>query len=272
MITLIDGDARVGLVPERGGIVTGFFVGSRRVLYLDEATLADPAKNVRGGVPVLFPSPGPLAGGRFSRDGKSGAMKQHGFARDLPWRVLSTDERSATLELAASDATRAQFPWDFALTYETSLLGRRLRIDQRIENRGADPMPYAAGFHPYFFVPDAEKARARVPTAATRAWDNVAKREIALDGPIDLTQPEVDMHLIDHGKPTATLELEGARVVVTGSDAYARWVVWTLRGKDFVCLEPWTAPADALNTGEGLRVVAPGESDHAFVEISLEIA
>jgi len=57
-----DIDARVLLSPARGGIVTRFSVGGRPVLFLDDATLADETKNIRGGVPVLFPSPGPLAG------------------------------------------------------------------------------------------------------------------------------------------------------------------------------------------------------------------
>ncbi|MCI0573314.1 MAG: hypothetical protein L0Y66_21415, partial [Myxococcaceae bacterium] len=45
----------------------------------------------------------------------------------------------------------------------------------------------------------------------------------------------------------------------TWSPAYRTLVVWTLPGKDFVCVEPWTAPAGALRSGEGLRHVAPGE-------------
>ncbi|HEY1957284.1 MAG TPA: galactose mutarotase [Polyangiaceae bacterium] len=261
MITLSDGRSRAEISAERGGMVTRFSVAGREVLYLDEETLADPTKNVRGGVPVLFPSPGPLAGGRF-------AMKQHGFARNLPWRVVASDSKSVALALSDDEVTRAQYPWRFALEYRYSVAEGTLRIDQTIENRDDSPMPYAAGFHPYFFVREADKSRACIPTGATRAWDNVAKREIALDG-IDLTLPEVDLHLIDHGKSEATLELGDARVVVRGSDAYRRWVVWTLRGKDFVCLEPWTAPANALNTGEGLRVVAPGARDELFVEITI---
>jgi galactose mutarotase-like enzyme len=270
MLTLQDGASRVEIVPERGGLVTRFRVGDRPVLHLDEATLVDPTKNVRGGVPVLFPSPGPLADGRFSYDGRSGAMKQHGFARNVAWTPAARDERSVTLELRDDDATRAQFPWRFALAYRYALDGACLRIEQRIQNRDAAPMPYAAGFHPYFFVRDADKSRARVPTTATRAWDNVEKREIALAGPIDLTQREVDLHLVDHGASEATLELgDGARVVVSASDAYRRWVIWTLAGKDFVCLEPWTAPANALNTRDHLRVLAPGSTDELYLEIAL---
>lgn len=265
-----DFDARVVLSPSRGGIVTRFSVAGRPVLYLDEATLADETKNIRGGVPVLFPSPGPLAGERFTRGGASGSMKQHGFARQRPWTVAARSEREATLTLAADEATRAQYPWDFALAFRYVLRGAALRIEQRFENRGPTAMPFAMGFHPYFHVRDAEKARASVPTGATRAWDNAAKRVIDLDGPIDLTRPEIDLHLEDHGRSEAVLVLpDGARVGVSGSPEYWRWVVWTLAGKDFVCLEPWTASADALNTGERLIEVPQGGTRELWTEIAL---
>jgi galactose mutarotase-like enzyme len=44
-------------------------------------------------------------------------------------------------------------------------------------------------------------------------------------------------------------------------------VIWTLRGRDFVCLEPWTCPGDALNTGAGLLFLAPGETRALRLEI-----
>jgi galactose mutarotase-like enzyme len=268
-ITLTSPTSRALLAPTRGGLLTRFEVGDRSVLYLDEATLLDEARNVRGGNPVLFPSPGPLAGDRFARDGKSGSMKQHGFARNLAWSVRDRKADAVTLGLASDDASRSAYPWDFDLAYRYSLAGATLRIDQRIENRGGDAMPFAAGFHPYFLVPDAAKKAARVPTAATRGWDNVGKRVVPV-GPIDLAAKEVDLHLFDHGADEASLELaDGARVVVRASPAYRRWVIWTLAGKDFVCLEPWTAPADALNTGEGLLEVPAGGVVDLFVSFAL---
>jgi len=196
-------------------------------------------------------------------------MKQHCFARQRPWTVTAQAEREVTLALSADEVTRAQFPWEFALTFRYVLRGATLRIEQRFENRSATAMPFAMGFHPYFSVPDGEKARAAVATAATRAWDNAAKREITLDGPIDLTRPEVDLHLEDHGRSDATLTLaDGARVEVSGSPEYWRWVVWTLAGKDFVCLEPWTAATNALNTGEHLIEVAAGGGRELWTEIA----
>src|SRR3982751_1978982 len=107
-------ESRVEISPERGALVTSFRVGERDLLYMDEATLRDPAKSVRGGVPVLFPSPGKLADDTFSDGARSFSMKQHGFARNLPWSVDgATPERegtaSATLVLASTPQTLAQF-------------------------------------------------------------------------------------------------------------------------------------------------------------------
>jgi galactose mutarotase-like enzyme len=263
-------DSVVAIAPSRGGIVTRFAVGGRPVLFLDESTLIDPSKNIRGGVPVLFPSPGALAGERYQRDGVTGSMKQHGFARLRPWTVTAASAREATLTLASDEETRAAYPWDFALTFRYALAGARLRITQRIANRGATAMPFGLGFHPYFAVADGQKARTAVPTAATRAWDNRSKTMVAIDGPIDLTAAEVDLHLEDHGRDDATLvRADGSRVVVSASPEFRRWVIWTVAGKDFVCVEPWTAPGDALNTGEGLIELAPGEARDLWMEIAL---
>src|ERR1700761_8295200 len=101
----------VVLAPARGAIVTRFHAGDRELLFLDESTLTDPTKNVRGGIPLLFPSPGRLTGDHFARDGHQGAMKQHGFARELPWRVGKTATGTATLVLESTPSTLAAYPW-----------------------------------------------------------------------------------------------------------------------------------------------------------------
>jgi galactose mutarotase-like enzyme len=258
------------LAPSRGGILARLRVAGREILYLDRATFEDLRANVRGGCPVLFPSPGKLTGDVFTRDGVHGAMKQHGFARALPWEIVSVSDQgaaSATLRLTSNEATRAQYPWDFTAEYTYSLRDRALGVEMLFTNHASTPMPFGAGFHPYFAVPDADKARARIPTPATRAFDNTQKREIPFPG-LDFTLPEVDLHLVDHGSSTASLLVEGGQsVTLRGSPELSRWVIWSLRGRDFICLEPWTCPGDALNTGEGLLLLAPGETRALRLEI-----
>ena len=267
-ILLTAGSARASLAPTRGGMVTRFSVGDRPVLFLDESTLVDTTKNVRGGVPVLFPSPGKLEDDHWARAGAEGVMGQHGFARNQAWEVVSQEPDVVTLRIASNDATHLVYPWNFVATYRYALRANALRIDQHFENTGATPMPFGAGFHPYFEVKN--KAAASIPTHATKAFDNTTKTFVELTGPIDLTAKEVDLHLVDHGASEAILVLDDARIVVRASPELQRWVIWTVAGKDFVCVEPWTSPGNALNTGENLLVAEPGQTVSLWTEIGLE--
>src|SRR4051812_15902898 len=157
LVTLADSeaDSAVVVAPARGAIVTSFRAGGRELLFMDESTLNDPSKNVRGGNPVLFPAPGKLEGDAWKWEGRAGAMKQHGFARVMPWAVKETstaEAASATLSLVSTAETRAQFPWEFQADFTYSLRGARLRITHRVQNTSDSPMPYGVGFHPYFRV------------------------------------------------------------------------------------------------------------------------
>ncbi len=128
-------------------------------------------------------------------------------------------------------------------------------MDVRVENTGTRAMPFAFGIHPYFLV--ADKQHARIATKATRAFDNV-KKEVVPFRRFDLSARELDLHLLDHGSTDSALTWkDGSRLALRASPELTRWVVWTVEGKDYVCLEPWTAPANALNTGESLLEIAP---------------
>lgn len=264
-------DSRVLIAAERGGIVTRFDVGDEPILFMDIATLADSTKNVRGGIPVLFPSPGKLTEDAWTWGGHSGRLEQHGYARKSAWRIVPGSQQTGrvTLRLDGAQGLAEAWPWLCTVDLEYSLVVRTLWIESRITNHGGTAMPFGFGLHPYFHVAQADKANARVPTKATRAFDNITKQERALNGPIDLTHKEVDLHLIDHGASEAALVLSGRHIALRASPEFTRWVIWTLVDRDFVCLEPWTCPADALNTGEDLIVLAPGETRSLFVEIEV---
>ena len=255
------------VVPERGGMATHLVLEGRELFYLDEATLGDPTKNVRGGNPVLFPSPGKLEGDAYAWRGAKGSLKQHGFARNVAWEVAARDTRSVTLRMHSNDEIRREYPWNFNAEYTYGLGANSLRIDMTFTNESDSPMPFGAGFHPYFAVSQADKASAHVDTNATRAFDNVTKKTGAIEK-IDLTANEIDLHLVDH-TGDCTLRTKSHAVRLRGSPEFSRWVVWTLAGKDFVCVEPWTSPGNALNSGESLIILEPRQSRSMWVEYAL---
>lgn len=262
-------DTRVVVAPQRGAIVTSFRVAGRELLYMNDATLCDSSQNVRGGIPILFPSPGKLVNDTLSWGGRTGTdVKQHGFGRILDWNVVDTPPGALLLEIQNNAWTMPRYPWQFRALLEYRLELHRLSIHFRMENHDTTPLPFALGFHPYFYVKDVlDKAKVRIPTNATQAWDNVQKQVVPFQG-FELCQPEVDLHLLDHGASQCSLQLpDGARVEMQGSDELKIWVVWTLEKKDFVCLEPWSAHPDALNTGENVIAVQPGAAHELHLDL-----
>ena len=264
-------DAEVVLAPVRGGMVTRFRIGDDDILFLDQATLRDHTQNVRGGIPILFPFAGRLADDVFVWENERMPMPQHGFARKMPWRVSATSSEgaaTATMLLEHSEATLALWPFRFRLLFRYELKDGALHIHQRYENVGPRPMPIHPGLHPYFRVEDYRKRHARVPTRATRAVDTRLNVERDVPATIDLGSGEVHMQLLDHNESQVRLERpqgDAIRLAVRGGERVV--TIWTLPGRDFVSVQPWTARADAVNRGEA-RIVAPGDAHVTELVIS----
>jgi galactose mutarotase-like enzyme len=253
----------VEVVPERGGIITRWQVGGQEILYLDQARFADPSLTVRGGIPVLFPICGNLPDNQYLYHDKPYSLKQHGFARDLPWTVVNQstqDQASLTLELVSTEQTRRLYPFDFQLVFTYRLQGDRLTLHQLYTNHSPDPMPFSAGFHPYFTVQDKAQLHFQIP--ASEFQDQRTKTLHSFAGQFDFGQDEIDVAFADLSSPVATVTdlARSQRVTFSFSPEFSLLVFWTLKGKSFYCLEPWTAGRNAMNTGDRLLHLAPSQS------------
>ncbi len=261
------GTAELEVVPERGGIITRWQIQGQDILYLDAERFANPALSVRGGIPILFPICGNLPENLFSYGGGTYVMKQHGFARDLPWRVQSQTSDSITLTLTSNAFTLSQYPFAFELQFTYQVTGDRLQIQQRIANTGSTVMPFSIGFHPYFAVSDKAQLQFEIP--ATQKVDQITKTVSPFSGSFDWQQPELDIAFRPlTAQQAGVKDLGTGRAIALEFDPlYSTLVFWTVQGKDYYCLEPWSAPRNALNSGEDLTHLQPG----AVLETSFTI-
>jgi galactose mutarotase-like enzyme len=217
MIALRAGEAVAEISPGRGAICTGLRFGDQELLYLDQSTFVDLSKNVRGGIPILFP----IAG----KPPEGSVLAQHGWARNLSWQPTQTSAASLECRLANDG-------FDLLLTY--TLSERSFLIEMQIQGDG----PFQLGFHPYFACTD--KAAARVDTKATRALDNQTGNEFPYSPP-DFLNTQPDLRLLDH-REGGTILHRGAQPPITlrFSPEFKLLVLWTQPDKPFVCVEPWT--------------------------------
>lgn len=186
-------------------------------------------------------------------------------------RVAEVSARLASVDHAL--LTRA-FPFSHELTVSVRLDEQRLRITTVLTATGDAAVPVAFGWHPYFRLPHAPRRerKLRLP----------ARTEFVL-GPDQLPTGEQrdapgenaaigartfdDLYALGRDR---RFVLEGGerRLVMTLDGGYPYAQIYAPPRAQFACIEPMTAPVNALGTAHA-TLVAPG--DHYVASFTIAI-
>ncbi len=250
-------DSLIRIVPERGGLITEWRSEGKELLYFDLERFLDKDKSVRGGIPILFPICGDLSEG-YSSGGKMYFLKQHGFARDLPWSIgLLKDKLGIRLELTDTKDSRSYFPFFFTLWMDVRLKEKSLQISIKIYNQSQDFMPFSFGLHPYFQVSNTQKIKIdglpeKCVDQTNMKVTNVSDQIRILDKGVDfLSYPSSSVKLFDF--------LSRNVIELIHQEPMDTTVIWTDPPRQMVCLEPWTSPRNSLVTGDRKLEIKPEE-------------
>lgn len=295
LITLKEPDGTLAVVtPELGGWLLRYARpmpdhGLVDALYFAQAVVDRYPREMYAGNPILFP----MVSFNHTADrehhyewkGRVFPLPQHGFGRRSKWAAAAQDASSVTLQLEDTEATRAAYPFAFRQRLTYRLQEGRLHLEQVIENRAKEPMPFSTGFHPYFAVPLTDKSERPVCYVelpeATRmipnerftsftpkpfASQNWAVKE-DVSGTVFLGElKKQEAVLID---PASELE-----VVFNFEEAprHRFLALWSKSpAEPFYCLEPWTAlPNSFRRAQEGeLIVLEPQQTFRAAMWMEL---
>jgi aldose 1-epimerase len=238
---------------------------------------------------VLVPWPNRVRDGRWLLNG---AVQQldltevdrtnaiHGLLRNTPYQLVEKTDDAVTL--GAAVVPQHGYPFHLWTTVEYRLTGNGIRVTHSVTNLGDQPAPYAVGTHPFIRV-GAHPVDDLTITARTVEHVMVDDRlnPVGLEpaaGPWDLTE----------GRLVGELALDDAFRVEPDADGVTRTVLSAPDGTETevwqdgdwewlqlfisrsypaaegpvtaIAVEPMTAPADALNSGIGLRFIEPGAS------------
>ncbi|WEK54802.1 MAG: aldose epimerase [Candidatus Cohnella colombiensis] len=264
-------DSKVIICPERGGIVISCQLRGKELLYLDRDTFLNPNANIRGGIPILFPICGQLVNGKYDWNGHTYQMKNHGIARTEAWEVIasSTEEgASLTLSLHSNAETLRAFPFAFGLQFTYRLKDGILTIEQQYHNRSSEEMPMVTGFHPYFATASKDLTYL---SDATTMLDYNDQQVKPFNKSFDLTGLVESVALLDADRSEIKFPIGDNQLVHLQYSKQFRYVVlWSVEGKPFVCVEPWTALNEALNDKAELIFIAPEQTLELSLSISLE--
>lgn len=234
---------------------------------------------------VLLPWPNRVAGGRWTHDGVTRQLAisepaygnaSHGLLRFTPYQPVVQEPDRITLAATVVAQTGYPFLLDSTVTYEVGPRG--LTVTHEVVNAGADAAPFALGTHPYVQlggVPTADlriqlDARTRfevderlIPTAQTPVDATTDLRSPRRLGDLSLDTAYGDLARGDDSRVRTTLTAPDGRSVAVwqgaGFDYVQIFTTDRYPGQELaVAIEPMTAPADAFNSGQGLRTLVPG--------------
>jgi galactose mutarotase-like enzyme len=254
-ITISHDDVRATIAPARGALVSSLQVGDKQVLYFDRATFEDPAKNVRGGIPVLFPYAGKLENGILKVAGTQ--MGQHGFGRNRSWEIKEKKPWRVRMALVPEESDSTAYPFHFFAEQTCTILPCGIEVELCVYNGGEEQMPVSPGWHPYFNCPGSEKKDVQSGVAA-----------------IDHTQfgdeREFDFGIVAPPNGRANFRIpELGLVTLSFSPEMRHLQFWSQPGKDFICIEPFTGPNNTINTGRRIDI-PPGQARTFWMKIELE--
>ena len=249
-------------------------------------TWGDGAIPAGGGGILLAPWPNRVAGGRWSLHGQeqrlditepSKGNAIHGLLRNTGYRAVDVGTSSVVLEAEVFP----QHGYPFHLLHRASyeLTEEQLTVTQELTNLSTTAAPFALGAHPYLKISDVptedltltlqaeemfEADDRSIPTGKAPVAGQYDLRDGRRIGDIEFDAAFTGLSMVD-GRYEHVLSAPDGRSVTLWADApfaYAHVFISTIYPgvSKAVAVEPMTAPADAFNSGEGLRWLEPGAS------------
>ena len=199
----------------------------------------------------------------------------HGLLRFTAYEIDGTDA-AATLRATVFPQTGYPYLIETSVTYLLTDAG--ITVVHVLTNRSAESAPVALGTHPFVTIGDVDTRDLVLRVPARTAFETDERMlptgtrpaDAALRAGIRLGDTTLDTGFTDLARDDDVL----VRTTLTAPDG-RRLTLWQGEGFDFVqvytatnypghdlavAIEPMTAPADALNSGLGIRRLAPGES------------
>jgi aldose 1-epimerase len=287
--TLNAGDLRAVFLPGRGMLCASLQHRGQELLGRVDDIASFAVAGRTSGIPLLYPWANRLEAARYTTAGREVSLESSPLiAHDdkglpmhgVPWSRLSwnvTSEGSAMLNarLEWTGAERlAVFPFPHHVEMWVLLDADTLRIETTLVADAASAVPVSFGFHPYFRIPEVSREEWQVKLPAMTRLE-LDERNIPTGQGVAVAHFDAqvgdrtfdDGFVLDAAPASFSLAGGGRRINVEFLEGYSYAQVFAPGGKDYIAIEPMTAPANALVSGSGLRVVEPGEEFRATFRI-----
>jgi galactose mutarotase-like enzyme len=291
--TLRAGDLQAIFLPDHGMLGASLRYKGVEILRRVEDLEAAAVRGSSAGIPLLYPWANRLSEPRYRVLGKEVVLDvsspllhfdEHGLPmHGVPWSLLSWEVTEARQDFLAarlewsSREFLAVFPFRHHIEMKAILHPDSLTLETTLLAGSEGPVPVSFGFHPYFGFPEPSRAKWRLELPAMRKLV-LDRRGIPTgdEEPFGRFKAALGENSFDEGfalmEESTSFSLAGATLSVSVDllSGYCYAQVFAPKDKDYIALEPMTAPTSALTSGRGLRFVSAGERFRAAFRIRID--
>lgn len=214
--------------------------------------------------PVLFPIVGTLKNNTFYHNDTKYTLTRHGFARDMEFELIEKTEDSATFSIQSNSATLPNYPFEFELQIQYTLINTTVEIDYKVVNKDNSEIPFSIGAHPAFALPssfedyslDFEKVEPLEYTLLENDLVSQQTEKIHTDtNRVPLTYELFKRDALIFKKlqsNSLTIIEEEKPILKVHFQDFPSLGIWTKVGAPFICLEPWFGYSDTTESNGNL--------------------
>lgn len=276
VLTSPDGRLQATFLPELDMLCSSLRHDGDELLHLRAGVQAWADRGKTCGIPLLYPWANRLDGDHYEVDGRAVTLVENAKpptrdANGLPnhgllggrtaWKVVETTacDEDATLNARFDfehEDLLANFPFPHRVEMHVGVANGRMSLKTTVLPHAERPVPVSFGYHPYFRLPGLAREQWLLTLPVTRRLELDA-RSIPTGRVEDVrfeTAPLGDRTFDDGYTGIAApgifaIEGGGRRLEVELDEGFPFVQVFAPAGSDFVCIEPMTAPANALVRG-----------------------
>lgn len=214
--------------------------------------------------PVLFPIVGTLKNNTFYHNDTKYTLTRHGFARDMEFELIEKTEDSATFSIQSNSATLPNYPFEFELQIQYTLINTTVEIDYKVVNKDNSEIPFSIGAHPAFALPssfedynlDFEKVEPLEYTLLENDLVSQQTEKIHTDtNRVPLTYELFKRDALIFKKlqsNSLTIIEEEKPILKVHFQDFPSLGIWTKVGAPFICIEPWFGYSDTTESNGNL--------------------
>lgn len=219
--------------------------------------------------PILFPIVGKLLDNETIIEENLYNMTQHGFARDMDFKIANKGDTFISYSLTSNESTLKKYPYSFELFINYTLNDNSINIEWIVKNTDSKDIFFSIGGHPAFNLPFYDQDDFSKYYLRFKSRDNVEK--INLNGSFTddtkfigdlknlqlipelfkndaLIYTNIDEVSICNDKDSECLTISMKNFPLVG--IWTPYYSETNSTAPFLCIEPWYGLADSIHSNK----------------------